>query len=67
MTVILNAMAIGTVPTAHHSAACTVIPMSDANNSKAALFDKENTEGLRNSSRRAHSWTNMADGSIGGQ
>ena len=34
-------------------------------NSKAALFDKENSEDLRNSSRRAHGWTNMADSSIG--
>ena len=50
------------------SSQCQLHRNSDAINSiitKAALFDKENSEDLRNGSGRAHSWTNMADGSIG--
>ena len=66
-TIILNARAIGAVLMTHHGSSCTVIPMLLINNnSKAALFDKENSEDLWNGSGRAHGWTNMADGSIGG-
>ena len=62
-----NARAIDTVLTTSHGAGCTVIPtLLLNNNSKAALFDKENSEDLRNGSGRAHGWTNTADGSIGG-
>ena len=69
-TLKLNARAVGTVPMFDDSSRCQLHRGSDAINSivtRKQLFDKENSEDLRNSSGRAHSWTNMADGSIGGR
>ena len=54
------------VPTSRRGAEYTMLLMLLINNENTALF-QGNSESLQNGSGRAHGWTKMADGSIGGR